>query len=191
MGRGQLGNVDSTVKRTFVTANRAIYSHITRAIVEGGLKEHGAMALLLRLLESGRKNSKIACSRHASHFCVAPGGIRFDLRDPRGTQRSKSSYTTWICLYLPEYALFWVAIARNMALAWLDLRARPCTTLTYYTPRHFLYPLWLDFWTNEIITMQLRLISWHNASPLFESCDPYHRVYKSCDQWTKLLSSQE
>ena len=106
-----LVNVDSTVKRTFVqaAANRASCSHITRAIVEGGLKEHGAMELwprLLRLLESGRKNSKIACSRHASHFCVAPGGIRFDLRDPRGTQRSKSSYTTWICLYLPEYALF-------------------------------------------------------------------------------------
>ena len=44
MGRGQLVNVDSTVKRTFVAANRASYSHITRAIVEGGLKEHGAMA---------------------------------------------------------------------------------------------------------------------------------------------------
>ena len=39
-----MANLDSTAKGTFVAANRASYSHITRPIVEGGLKEHGAMA---------------------------------------------------------------------------------------------------------------------------------------------------
>ena len=124
MGRGQLVNVDSTVKRTFVAANRARY-----------LKNTELWPLLLRLLESGQKNSKIACSRHASHFCVAPGGIRFDLRDPRGTQRSKSSYTTWICLYLPEYMPCFESPSRETWRwhGWISVHAR---ALHRHTTRH-------------------------------------------------------
>ena len=38
--------------------------------------------LLLGLLELG-ENSKSASLRHTLHFCVAPGGIYFELSDPK------------------------------------------------------------------------------------------------------------